>query len=135
MNASALNTNLILLNSTSKRFPNGLGNDNGLLGKYICHHNYRAAVWGKMPGFEDKYVFGRNPTDSIIANYRNLGKQETDFVGGYTTFMGAYRKRLDEETTNETIGTSFKESMETPGYWHVYAYMQGETIPKKREPC
>ncbi len=27
MNASALNTNLILLNSTSNRFPNGLGND------------------------------------------------------------------------------------------------------------
>jgi len=131
MNASALNTNLILLNSISNRFPNGLGNDNGLLGKYICHHNYRAAVWGKMPGFEDKYVFGRNPTDSIIANYRNLGKQETDFVGGYTTFMGAYRERLDEETTNETIGASFKEAMETPGHWYVYAYMQGETIPKK----
>lgn len=131
MNASALNTNLILLNSTSKRFPNGLGNDNGLLGKYICHHNYRAAVWGKMPGFEDKYVFGRNPTDSIIANYRNLGKQETNFVGGYTTFMGAYRKRIDEETSSETIGADFKAAMESPGYWHVYAYMQGETIPKK----
>ncbi len=131
MNASALNTNLILLNSTSSRFPNGLGNDNGLLGKYICHHNYRAAVWGKMEGFEDKYVFGRNPTDSIIANYRNLGKQETDFVGGYTTFMGAYRQRMDEYTTDETIGAEFKKAMQEPGYWHVYAYMQGETIPKK----
>ena len=131
MNASALNTNLILLNSTSSRFPNGLGNDNGLLGKYICHHNYRAAVWGKLEMFEDKYVFGRNPTDSIIANYRNVGKQETNFVGGYTTFVGAYRKRLDEETTTETIGAAFKEAIELPGSWHVYAYMQGETIPKK----
>ena len=131
MNASALNTNLILLNSTSSRFPNGLGNDNGLLGKYICHHNYRAAVWGKMQGFEDTYVYGRNPTDSIIANYRNLGKQETDFVGGYTTFMGAYRQRMDEDTTNETIGAEYKKAMQEPGYWHVYAYMQGETIPKK----
>ena len=131
MNASALNTNLILLNSTSSRFPNGLGNDNGLLGKYICHHNYRAAVWGKLEMFEDKYVFGRNPTDSIIANYRNVGKQETNFVGGYTTFVGAYRKRLDEETATETIGAAFKEAIELPGSWHVYAYMQGETIPKK----
>ena len=42
VNASALNSNLILLNSVSKRFPNGLGNDTGLLGKYICLHNYRA---------------------------------------------------------------------------------------------
>ena len=131
MNASALNTNLILLNSTSKRFPNGLGNDNGLLGKYICHHNYRASVWGKMEGFEDYYVYGRNPTDSIIANYRNLGKQETNFKGGYTTFLGAYRKRLDETLTEDTIGVDFKEALELPGYWHVYAYLQGETIPKK----
>ncbi len=131
MNASALNTNLILLNSKSKRFPNGIGNDSGVLGQYICHHNYRASVWGKMPGFEETYVFGRNPTDSIIANYRNLGKQETDFKGGYTTFVGAYRQRNDETTIDETIGDNFKEAMQEPGAWHVYAYLQGETIPKK----
>ena len=44
VNASALNSNLILLNSTSNAFPNGLGNDNGLLGKYVAFHNYRASV-------------------------------------------------------------------------------------------
>ena len=44
LNAACLNTNLILLNSTSNRFPNGLGNDNGLMGKYIAFHNYRASV-------------------------------------------------------------------------------------------
>lgn len=131
MNASALNTNLILLNSTSNRFPNGLGNDTGLLGKYICHHNYRAGLGGKIDGFENSYVFGRNPTDFIIANFRNLGKKEMDFVGGYTTFAGAYRKRNDEANTQETIGANFKEAMQEPGQWHVYAYMQGETIPKK----
>ena len=131
MNASALNTNLILLNSKSNRFPNGLGNDSGLLGKYICHHNYRAGMGGKIDGFENSYVFGRNPTDSIIANFRNLGKKEMDFVGGYTTFAGAYRRRNDEATTPETIGAKFKEAMQEPGQWNVYAYMQGETIPKK----
>jgi choline dehydrogenase-like flavoprotein len=50
MNASALNTNLILLNSKSKRFPNGLGNDSGVLGKYIAFHNYRASVSGTLDG-------------------------------------------------------------------------------------
>jgi choline dehydrogenase-like flavoprotein len=131
VNASALNTNLILLNSLSERFPNGLGNDADVLGKYICHHNYRAGVGGTMDGFDDYYVYGRNPTDSILVNYRNLGKQDTDFVGGYTTFMGAYRKRLDASKTSETIGAAFKEAMQEPGKWQVYAYMQGETIPKK----
>jgi choline dehydrogenase-like flavoprotein len=61
VNASALNSNLILLNSTSDRFPNGLGNDNGLLGKYVCFHNYRGWVNGTVEGYEDKYYYGRNP--------------------------------------------------------------------------
>lgn len=130
VNASALNTNLILLNSVSDRFPNGLGNDSGLLGKYICHHNYRAYLNGRIEGYRDRYFYGRNPTETIIANYRNLDKKDTDFVGGYTTFAGAYRERFDTSTTPETIGATFKEAMQEPGGWHVYAYMQGETIPK-----
>src|SRR5690606_5808310 len=44
LNAATLNTNLILLNSRSERFPNGLGNDNGLLGRYIMFHNYRGRI-------------------------------------------------------------------------------------------
>ena len=47
VNASALNTNLILLNSKSNRFPEGLGNDNGLMGKFVAFHNYRARVSGE----------------------------------------------------------------------------------------
>ena len=94
VNASALNTNLILLNSVSKRFPNGLGNDSGLLGKYICHHNYRTGIGGKIKGFTDKYFFGRNPTETIIANYRNLDKRDADFVGGYTTFSRGIQGKI-----------------------------------------
>mgnify|MGYP007058562248 CR=1 FL=1 len=47
VNAGSLNTNLILLNSKSDRFPNGLGNDSGLLGKYLAFHNYRAHVFAE----------------------------------------------------------------------------------------
>jgi choline dehydrogenase-like flavoprotein len=130
VNASALNSNLVLLNSKSNRFPNGLGNDSGLLGKYVCFHNYRASVNGDMNGMEDKYYYGRNPTEPILANYRNLKKQDTDYVGGFTTFMGAYRGSVDESTLPETIGGSYKDAMSEPGGWHVYMYMQGETIPR-----
>src|ERR1043165_7443942 len=48
MNASALNTNLILMNSISGRFPNGFGNDNGLLGTYVCFTNYSGSVGGRV---------------------------------------------------------------------------------------
>ncbi len=128
LNASALNSTLILLNSTSKRFPNGLGNDHGVLGHYVAFHNYRAAARGTLPGFEDQYYFGRNPTECILVNYRNLGKQDTDFVGGYTTFTGGYR------TTGlpnaDRIGGDYKDAQSKAGPWGIYMYMQGETIPK-----
>ena len=131
LNASALNSNLILLNSTSARFPQGLGNDNGLLGKFVAFHNYRAGVGGQLDRFVDQYYFGRNPSEPIIANYRNLGKQEMDYVGGFTTFTGAYRKRGTEDHVESMCGQDLKAAVAKPGSWHIYMYMQGETIPKE----
>jgi choline dehydrogenase-like flavoprotein len=127
-NASALNSTLILLNSTSKRFPNGLGNDHGVLGHYVAFHNYRASANGTLDGMTDQYFSGRNPTECILANYRNLGRQDTDFVGGYTTFTGGYRTRGVDASAR--IGGAYKDAQAQPGAWGLYMYMQGETIPK-----
>ncbi|MEQ1584635.1 MAG: GMC family oxidoreductase [Cyclobacteriaceae bacterium] len=132
VNASALNSNLVLLNSKSTRFPNGLGNDNGLLGKYAAFHIYRGSVYGEMEGFEDKYYFGRNPTDAIIANYRNLKKQDTDYVGGFTTFISARRNEWYGNAMEGAIGEDMKKNAMKPGGWYAYMYMQGETIPKEK---
>lgn len=131
VNASALNTNLILLNSKSPRFPQGLGNDNGLLSKYIAFHNYRGSVNGGMGGFDDRYYFGRNPTEPILANYRNLKKQDTDYLGGFTTFLGAYRSNWWRGTDGQGIGAAYKDALAEPGEWRAYMYLQGETIPKE----
>ena len=128
VNASALNSNLVLLNSTSPRFPHGLGNDHGLLGTYVAFHNYRVSANGAVDGFEDEYFYGRNPTECILANFRNLGRQEMDFVGGYTTFTGAYRVR--GAATADRLGGDYKDAQAQPGPWGIYMYMQGETIPK-----
>ena len=131
VNASALNTNLILLNSTSSRFPNGLGNDNSLLGKYICHHNYRAGMGAEIDGFTDKYYKVSKPAECIIPNFRNIHKQDTDFLGGYVIFSGAYRRKLSDEGVESTIGADFKKTISEPGGWGAYMYLQGETIPKE----
>lgn len=128
VNAACLNSNLILLNSTSSRFPNGLGNDNGLLGKHIIFHNYRGSLSASYDGPADQYYFGRSPSKPIMANYRNLHTQDTDYVGGFLSFIGAYRSRGNSE--NE-IGTDLKKSIATPGEWKVYMSMQGETLPKE----
>ncbi|MDQ6888794.1 MAG: GMC oxidoreductase, partial [Bacteroidota bacterium] len=131
MNASALNSNLILMNSTSGRFPNGFGNDNGLLGKYVCFQNYRGSVGGDVEGYLDKYYYGRRPSESMMANFRNLHANDMEFVGGYLAFMGCYRNRADGQQLPEQIGGAYKDNLATMGGWGMYMYMQGETVPKE----
>ena len=131
VNASALNSTLILLNSTSKRFPNGLGNDHGVLGKYVGFHNYRAGMSAEIEGFEDSYYEVYKPAESIIPNFRNVQKQDADFLGGYVIFSGASRRLIDDNDTHgETIGAKYKQAISQPGKWTAYMYMQGETLPK-----
>jgi choline dehydrogenase-like flavoprotein len=131
VNASALNSNLVLLNSTSSRFPNGLGNDNGLLGKYVAFQNYRGSLWGTIDGFLDKYYYGRRPSESMMANFRNLKKHDMDFVGGYMAFIDVNRDAADGHELAEQIGGTYKQALSEPGGWGVYMYMQGETVPKE----
>jgi choline dehydrogenase-like flavoprotein len=131
VNASALNTTLILLNSRSTRFPNGLGNDNGLLGTHIGFHNYRAGMSGELDGFADKYYEVRKPVENIIPNFRNVHSQDTDFLGGYVIFSAANRRDLDEGGVQDSIGADYKKAISQPGKWTAYMYMQGETIPKR----
>ena len=130
LNAAALNTNLILLNSKSKRFPNGLGNDNGLLGKYIAFHNYRGSISASYEGFEDSYYFGRRPTAVMMPNFRNVKEQDTDFLRGYMTFYTAGRGGWGG-AGDAPFGEEFKEKNSVPGPWGVFMMMQGETIPKE----
>jgi len=130
VNAACLNTNLILLNSTSNRFPNGFGNDSGLLGKYIAFQNYRGIVTGTIDGFLDGYYYGRRPTEAIMPSFRNVYKQETDFLRGYMVFCGASRNGWSDKN-NEGIGAGLKDELSEAHGWRVYMSMQGETIPKE----
>lgn len=131
VNAACVNTNLILLNSKSKRFPNGLGNDNGLLGKYVAFHNYRGSLTATRPGHLDSYYYGRRPTAIMMPNFRNVNQQEMDFQGGYMTFYTASRSSWNRAVEGEQIGAAFKEKISQPGGWTIYMMMQGETVPKQ----
>ena len=130
VSASTLNTNLILLNSKSDRFPEGLGNDNGLLGKFIAFHNYRATINAQFEGFPNYTTEGAKPTSHYVPRFRNIYRQETDFLRGYAAGFGAQpqrktvRKGFGAELTNQLLN-----SKET-GVWNVNSHMMGETIPK-----
>ena len=130
VNAACLNTNLLLLNSVSSRFPNGLGNDSGLLGNFIAFHNYRAYVNALMEGFDDKYYFGRRPSAPLIPSFRNVHRQEMDFLRGYIVFLEAYRESWYQKQSQGGIGPGYKNDLSEPGPWTISMSMQGETIPK-----
>jgi len=131
VNASCMNTNLLLLNSTSNRFPNGFGNDNGLLGKFVAFHNYRGHVSSQIDGFEEQYYYGRRPTGMVIPNFRNVRKQEMDFLRGYMVVYGAGRFRGQVKPGMDEIGGEYKDALTEAGGWGVHMSMQGETIPKE----
>ena len=128
--AATLNTNLILLNSKSKRFPNGLGNDNGLMGKYIAFHNYRATINAQCEGFPKNTIEGAKPTSHYVPRFRNVYRQETDFLRGYAAGFGASPARVtDRGGFGATLKKQLLETKET-GVWNVNSHMMGETIPK-----
>lgn len=130
VNAAALNTNLILLNSKSKRFPNGLGNDSGLLGKYVAFHIYRARISATYDGYLDKKTDGRLPTSAYIPRFRNVKRQETDFLRGYAAGFSANRRHQSDQSG---FGIDLKQRLDHPewGMWNVGSHIMGETIPKE----
>lgn len=131
VNAAAMNTTALLLNSKSSRFPNGIGNDNGLMGKYIAFHNYRARVSGRYEGFMDKTTDGRRVGGSYMPRWRNLYEQETDFIRGYAAGFSTGR---GEGFSTEGVGEELKNNLfdRKLGPWYVGSHMMGETIPKEK---
>ncbi|WP_215226527.1 GMC family oxidoreductase [Echinicola shivajiensis] len=130
VNASALNTNLILLNSTSNRFPNGLGNDNGLMGKFVAFHNYRGGISAEFEGLQEYTTEGKRPTSGYMPRFRNVHKQETNFLRGYAA--GLYGSR-SKEVNYDGAGSDLVSNMMNPSYgpWKIGSHMMGETIPKE----
>ncbi|MFD2863632.1 GMC oxidoreductase [Mucilaginibacter antarcticus] len=130
VNASALSTNHILLNSKSSSYPDGLGNVNGLMGKYVAFHNYRGKISAEADMLHQFTTDGRKPGSGYIPRFRNLVKQDTDFLRGYAAGFAASR-RPDQQTSG--LGSSLKNQLLNTrlGNWEVNSHMMGETIPKE----
>jgi choline dehydrogenase-like flavoprotein len=130
VNGSTLNTTLILLNSTSARFPAGLGNDSGQLGHNLMNHNYRARLTAIHDGFKDKYYYGRRPTGALIPRFRNLKPGGgMDFLRGYSFVVISARAAGNGEAADEPIGAAFKEKEAEVGPWGVRMVSMAEQLP------
>jgi choline dehydrogenase-like flavoprotein len=133
VNAATLNSTTILLNSTSRRHPNGLGNESGALGHYLMDHNYRGRVSGFVDSneFEDKYYYGRRPGGTYVPRFRNvLNDKQTDFVRGYAFACGGSREGWGRGNGMDGFGADFKEALTKPGRWTFSMTAMGEMLPR-----
>jgi choline dehydrogenase-like flavoprotein len=129
LNASCMNTTLIMLNSISDRFPNGLGNDSGELGHNVMDHHFRVGANGEYDGFEDRYYWGRRPTGFYIPRYRNLDRNDRSYLRGFGYQGGASRQGWTRAVRELAIGEQLKEFVQTPGKWTLGMTAFGEMLP------
>ena len=129
--ASTLGSTQILLNSTSGRFPNGLGNDSDQLGRNLMDHHYGVGARGDFEGFEDKFYNGRRPNGIYIPRFRNINKstQRNDYLRGFGFQGGASRKDWKQERNGPEFGVEFKNSLLHPGKWQMSLSGFGECLP------
>jgi choline dehydrogenase-like flavoprotein len=134
LNASTIATAAILLRSVSKRFPNGLGNASGQVGRNLMDHFTFSGAKGEHPGLKDKYYYGRRPSGIYVPRFQNTSpdNMRKDFVRGYG-FQGI-GERLDwnERSNDDDFGVAYKENLTTAGPWTMLLGTYGETLPYEK---
>ncbi|KAB7732741.1 GMC family oxidoreductase [Rudanella paleaurantiibacter] len=126
VNGSTLGTTFVLLNSISKRFPNGLGNDSGVLGQNLMDHHFRVGASGTYDGFQDSYYYGRRANGIYVPRYRNIGNDKRDYLRGFG-YQGRAARTRNEGA--EGFGADMKEKMTQPGEWTMGLGGFGECLP------
>jgi choline dehydrogenase-like flavoprotein len=129
LNASTVNSTLILMNSRSGRFPNGLGNDSGELGHNLMDHHFRVGASGEIEGYDDQYYFGKRPNGFYIPRFRNIGSDKRDYIRGFGYQGSASRQDWKRGVRELAIGKPLKDLVRTPGKWNAGMGGFGEMLP------
>lgn len=129
--ASAMASVGILLQSKSKRFPNGMGNNYDQVGRNIMDHHYQLGASAKVNGHLDKFYKGRRPNGFYIPRFVNLNgtTKRKDFLRGFGYQGGASRENWEEMVAELGFGKAYKEAMLQPGGWTIGMTGFGEMLP------
>lgn len=129
LNASTVATAYILLNSTSRRFPNGMGNGSDQVGRNLMDHHKHVGASASVEGFEDQYYTGRRPNGIYVPRFRNITEKRSDYLRGFGYQGGASRDHWYSDALGTTIGGSLKKNLQTPGPWNISFTGFGECLP------
>ena len=129
LNASALNSTWILMNSATDVWDGGLGSSSGELGHNLMDHHFRLGASGQAEGYDDKYYYGRRPNGIYIPRFRNLGNEKRDYLRGFGYQGSASREGWGRNIAEMSIGGDFKDALCEPGGWTMGITAFGETLP------
>lgn len=129
--ASAMASVGILLQSKSKRFPNGMGNSYDQVGRNIMDHHYQLGASAKVDGHLEQFYKGRRPNGFYIPRFVNLDEttKRTDFLRGFGYQGGASRDNWEEMVAEIGYGKAYKEAVLKPGGWTIGMTGFGEMLP------
>jgi choline dehydrogenase-like flavoprotein len=129
VNASALNSAWLLMNSATDVWPGGLGSSSGELGHNLMDHHFRVGASGVAEGYDDKYFYGRRPNGPYIVRYQNLFGDKRPYLRGFGYQGGAGREGWAREIAELNIGGEFKDALSEPGQWTIGFTAFGEILP------
>jgi choline dehydrogenase-like flavoprotein len=129
VNASALNSAWLLMNSATDIWPGGLGSSSGELGHNLMDHHFRVGASGSVEGYEDKYFYGKRPNGIYVVRYRNLDGDKRDYIRGFGYQGGAGRSGWAREIAELNIGGEYKDALSEPGQWTMGMTAFGEMLP------
>tara|TARA_B100000749_G_scaffold279803_1_gene273666 strand:- start:426 stop:1916 length:1491 start_codon:yes stop_codon:yes gene_type:complete len=129
LNASALNSVWMLMNSATDVWDGGLGSSSGELGHNIMDHHFRVGASADIEGFEDKYYYGRRPSGFYIPRFRNWGDDKRDYLRGFGYQGSASRQGWNRNVAEMGIGADLKNILSEPGSWSIGMTAFGEMLP------
>ncbi|HTR28687.1 MAG TPA: GMC family oxidoreductase [Puia sp.] len=129
LNASTINSAWLLMNSATDVWPDGLGSSSGELGHNLMDHHLDAGAYGRVEGYEDKYVYGRRANGVYVPRFRNLFGDKRDYLRGFGYQGGAGRNGWDREIAELSIGAELRSALSEPGAWSMGIGGFGETLP------
>lgn len=129
VNASALNSAWVLMNSATDIWPGGLGSSSGELGHNIMDHHYNLGASGTVEGYDDKYYFGRRANGIYVVRFANLFGDKRNYLRGFGYQGAASRENWSRNIPELSIGGKFKDALTEPGQWTMGIGGFGELLP------
>lgn len=129
----------MLLISRSDAHPNGVGNDQNLVGKNYTYQHWHGVSTGKFPGRRFNLYMGNTSTQNVIFDFQAdvFDHSNLDFVGGAMLFstLGERDPNTSADdlplkgTDKKSWGKDWKEDLKANWDSVATIVMQGESLP------